>query len=85
MPLTEEQENQVVAWLQSHHTQSCPVCGGDSWSIPGLVALALMGDSGVVESVFSSDFNFKTSPAVQVVCGNCQHILLFSAQGIGIV
>ena len=85
MPLTEEQEDRVVAWLQSHHTQSCAVCGGDSWSILDLVALPLMGDSGVVESVFSSDFNFKTSPSVQVVCDNCQHILLFSAQGIGIM
>lgn len=85
MPLTEEQESRVVAWLRTHHTQGCAVCGSDSWSILGLVALPVMGGNGVVESVFSSDFNFKTAPAVQLACDNCQHILLFSAQGIGIV
>lgn len=76
-----------MAWLNAHHTNGCAVCGGDNWGIIGLVALPLMEGNGLVETGFASasGFNFKTSTAVQVACDNCQHILLFSAQGIGIV
>ena len=74
MPLSHEQVHKLEQWLDSKGVnRSCPMCGGGEWQMGEIVSGTGVQDQGNV------------LPMVQVVCGNCGHVMLFAAMPIGLV
>ncbi len=74
MPLTREQAYKLQQWLNSRGVNlNCPMCGSAQW------------ETGEIVSGVNVNDQRNTLPMVQVVCGNCGYVMLFSAMPIGLV
>jgi hypothetical protein len=77
MSLSEEQVKQLNYWMSQHRMNpTCPACGGRKW-IPGEI---------IASPLYSHEKGFSiggpTIPMVQLVCGDCNYLMLFAAKRI---
>lgn len=74
MPLSHEQVHKLEQWWDSTGVKrSCPMCANGQWEAGELVSGSDVSGQGNV------------LPMVQVICGNCSHVMLFAAMPIGLV
>ncbi len=74
MPLSHEQAHKLQQWLNSRGISlNCPMCSSSQW------------ETGEIVSSVNVNDQRNTLPMVQVVCGNCGYVMLFSAMPIGLV
>ena len=80
MPLDQNQINKVNAWMNSHGVNNnCPACGrANMWQIGDVVAPPVMIGNNI-------NLGGPSVPMVQVLCGNCAHVMLFAAVPIGLI
>lgn len=76
MPLDNSQQSKATTWLQRHNPR-CPVCGGNGFSLGEIVAPPVMQGGGI-------NIGGPSVPVLQVVCGNCAHVLHFAAVPMGL-
>jgi hypothetical protein len=64
-------------WMRKHwKNPACQACGGRNWMQGEIIASPLYSHGrGLI-------VNGPTIPMVQVVCRNCNHIMLFAAKKI---
>ena len=76
-PLTQEQKDKFVAWLNAKATNhNCPVCGVNDWFLGNHVIHA------PIENTFTTGTVY---PQVFISCNNCAFIRNFMAVQVGIV
>ena len=69
MALTPEQQQKLEQWMKARNVHPvCPMCQQSKWQTIGLVYLP----------------GASPSAAVEIRCGNCGYVLLFSAQMMGL-
>lgn len=70
--LSEDAIKNAFDWIQIKHasdTLSCPVCGQNVWGFAGRVGITKESES----------FNPKKQrKLVQIICKNCEYVMLFS-------
>ena len=76
MPLTEDQEQQLVSWCTTRGIcAKCPMCGNNNWSTGEIITppLATRASDAVDEEAASM---------VQIICDHCRLVMLFAAAPI---
>ena len=79
MALELDQQAKLDSWLASKPgLRRCFACGEQSnWVAGDVVASPVMKPSGM-------HIGGQVTPVVQVICGNCAHVMLFAAEQMGI-
>lgn len=73
MPIRHQQQEQIEQWMTTKQALGhCPSCRRAQWESGNIVALSAFEDGGAI-------------PMLQVVCGHCAYVALFSAAVIGLV
>lgn len=91
MPLTEDEQRNVVEWLEQHSQVSpapaCPVCGVRDWGIQNSIyALKEVERKEGQIMVKSAEVPGGQEAKVLVAasCKNCGNTMLFDAQKVGV-
>jgi predicted nucleic-acid-binding Zn-ribbon protein len=76
MPLTEDQEQQLVSWCNARGICArCPMCGNNDWTTGEIVSPSpLAGASEFVDE--------EAASMVQIICDHCKLVMLFAAAPI---
>ncbi len=80
MQLTDSDQEKIRKWLESKAGQSvrCFVCGGNQWSLTPSGSLVVGYD------IHSGRIHYMDGyPMLGLICGNCGHIVWFSAVVMG--
>jgi hypothetical protein len=77
MPLSQEQMKQLDHWMSQHGVNpACQACGGHNW-MPGEIIASPLYSHGSGLTIGG-----PFVPMVQLVCRDCNHIMLFAAKRI---
>jgi len=78
MPLSRDQENQLVNWCSAPERAlhaTCPLCGKNDWTTGEVFAATPVAGYG-------HDPNAEGAAMVQIICDHCKLVLLFAAQPV---
>ena len=79
MPLSSEQLDQLIAWLDTTTLPACPVCRGSDWhALSDLATLSIFHAGTIPEA-------WESRSMAQIGCGQCGHAVLIPAEEIGLL
>ena len=78
MPLSREEKELLVTYLDNRGVGGCPFCGHREWGHAEIVAPQSMNSQGELHPT-------SVIPMVTLTCNNCSYVASFSAMRVGLL